>query len=148
MEHQADSITYLYRLVQDALPVLTTIPKPRDLDNALIASCKDYSDAVCLCLDKRIRKLQEGEIAAYLGFKNRAQLAKVKMGLAKLSLEQEELLQNICSNAAIDQFRAMRKSQIRGWLTKPEVEIPEEMKAVMAQMVREQIASMGYARAA
>jgi hypothetical protein len=146
-ETQLAIMKSFYELVQTALPVLTTIPPSRKLDDALIESCADYSDAVRLCLDNRIRKLQEGEIANYLGFK-RAQLAKVKMGLAKLTSDQEELLQHLCSNVAIDQFRAMRKSQLKAWLATPEKDIPEEMKAVVAQMVREQIASMGYVRVA
>jgi hypothetical protein len=147
VEHQVDSIKSFYRLVQEAIPILTTIPEPRHIDGALIESCKDYSDAVRLCLDNRIRKLQEGEIAVHLGFR-RAQLAKVKMGLAKLSSEQEALLERLCSNRAITQFRDMQEKQLDKWLAKPEVEIPEEMKAVVAQLVRDQIASMGYVRAA
>jgi len=113
----------------------------------LIESCKDYTDAVRLCLDKRIRKMQEGEIAAYLGLK-RAQLAKVKMNLAKLSSEQEVLLQHLCSNWAIKQFREMEEERLAKWLEKPTAEIPPEMQAAVAQMVREQIASMGYVKVA
>jgi hypothetical protein len=131
-----------YDRVQAALPVLTTIPGPRRLDDALVESCNDYTDAVRLCLDKRIRKMQEGEIAAYLGLK-RAQLAKVKMNLAKLSSDQEVLLQHLCSNWAIKQFRDMEEARLEQWL-----ERPETMEDVIARKVAEQLAAMGHVKAA
>lgn len=136
-----------YDMVQAALPVLTTIPGPRQLDGALIESCKDYTDAVRLCLDKRIRKMQEGEIAAYLGFK-RAQLAKVKMNLAKLSSEQEVLLQHLCSNWAIKQFRELEEERLAKWLEKPDGDMTPEMQAIVARAVRAEIASLGYVKVA
>lgn len=126
-----------YELVQIALPVLTNIPEPRQLDKALIESCKDYSDAVCLCLESRIRKLQEGEIAAYLGFK-RPQLAKVKMGLGRLDRDQEALLQRLCSNKAIQQYSEMRERQLEEMIEKPE--IPAGMEALVARLVEERMA--------
>lgn len=132
----------LYDKVQAALPVLTTIPGPRKLDDALIESCADYTDAVRLCLDKRIRKMQEGEIAAYLGLK-RAQLAKVKMNLAKLSSEQEVMLQHLCSNWAIKQFRDMEEARFIKLL-----EADESMEAIIARKIAEQLAALGHARAA
>lgn len=132
----------LYDRVQAALPVLTSIPGPRRLDDALIESCKDYTDAVRLCLDRRIRKMQEGEIAAYLGLK-RAQLAKVKMNLAKLSSDQETLLQHLCSNWAIKQFREMEEAKFAELL-----EQNDTMESIIARKVAEQLAAMGHARAA
>lgn len=137
-----DSINSFYDRVQAALPVLTTIPAPRKLDEALIASCADYTDAVRLCLDKRIRKMQEGEIAAYLGLK-RAQLAKVKMNLAKLSSDQEVMLQHLCSNWAIKQFRDLEEEKFAKLL-----ENNDSMDAIIARKVAEQLAAMGHARAA
>jgi len=145
LEHQVDSINSFYNRVQAALPVLTTIPGPRRLDDALIVSCKDYTDAVRLCLDKRIRKMQEGEIAAYLGLK-RAQLAKVKMNLAKLSSDQEALLQRLCSNWAIKQFRDMEEARLEQWLGEPD--LPAGMEEVISRKVAEQLAAMGHVRAA
>lgn len=142
-EHQGETMNSLYDRVQEVLPILTMIPGPRMLDEALIGSCRDYTDAVRLCLDKRIRKMQEGEIAAYLGFKNRAQLAKVKMNLAKLSSEQEVLLQHLCSNWAIKQFRAMEEAKFVQLL-----ETNDSMEAIIARKVAEQLAAMGHARVA
>lgn len=144
-ELQGDFMNSFYDRVQAALPVLTTIPDPRKLDEALIESCKDYTDAVRLCLDKRIRKMQEGEIAAYLGLK-RAQLAKVKMNLAKLSSEQEVMLQHLCSNWAIRQFRDMEEAKFAKWLEKPD--LPVGMEEIIARKVAEQLAAMGHTRAA
>lgn len=136
-EQQPDAMKSFYELAQLALPVLTNIPEPRELDKALIESCKDYSDAICLCLDSRIRKLQEGEIAAYLGFK-RAQLAKVKMGLARLDRDQESLLQRLCSNKAIKQYSDMRDQQLDDMIEKPGM--PAGMEALVARLVEERMA--------
>jgi hypothetical protein len=134
-----------YEMAQDALPVLTHIPPLRELDKALIESCKDYSDAVCLCLESRIRKLQEGEIAAYLGFK-RPQLAKVKMGIGRLDRDQETLLQRLCSNKAIQQYSEMRERQLDEMLEKPD--LPAGMEALVARLVEEQLSRERGARAA
>jgi len=134
-----------YDLAQAVLPVLTTVPEPRDLDKALIASCKDYSDAVTLCLDHRIRKLQEGEIASYLGWK-RAQLAKVKMGLGKLNGDQETILQRLCSNNAIKQYSAMREQELDDMIEKPEM--PAGMEALVERMVAEKMAALEVSRRA
>jgi hypothetical protein len=100
---------------------------------------------VRLCLDKRIRKMQEGEIAAYLGLK-RAQLAKVKMNLAKLSSDQEALLQRLCSNTAIKQFRDMEEARLEKWLGEPD--LPAGMEEIIARKVAEQLAALGHARVA
>jgi hypothetical protein len=146
MEHQADHNNSFYRRVQAALPVLTTIPDPRRLDDALIESCKDYRDAVTLCLDSRIRKMQEGEIAAYLGLK-RAQLAKVKMGLAKLSTEQETILQRLCSNTALRQYADKCERDIDNLIDKPGIspDVEEMVNRLVAQKVA---AALTLARAA
>jgi hypothetical protein len=134
-----------YDLAQAVLPILTDIPEPRDLDKALIAACKDYSDAVTACLDNRIRKMQEGEIASYLGWK-RAQLAKVKMGIGKLNRDQEEILQRLCSNTAIDQYSAMRKQELEDMIEKPG--LPAGMEALVARLVEERMAKEKEMRAA
>ena len=55
-----------YSLAQKVLPVLTEIPPPRPLDDALIDACQNYGDAVRLCLEYRISRKNEGEIAGYL----------------------------------------------------------------------------------
>lgn len=128
-----------YTRVQEALPVLTTIPSPRKLDDALIESCKNDADAVCMCLDNRIRKMQEGEIAWHLGLK-RAQLSKVKMGLAKLSRDQEVILQRLCSNWAIRQYAEMREREIGRLIEQDRPALSPEMQAVVTQLVEQRLA--------
>jgi hypothetical protein len=136
-----------YSLAQMALPVLTDIPRPRKLDEALIESCKSYGDAIRLCLEHRISRKNEGEIASYLGFKG-AHLAKVKYGKGYLSSEQESILQRVCSNTAIKQWAEKCDRDLEKWLTRPEGEVPDHVKALLSQMVQEQIQSMGYVRVA
>jgi hypothetical protein len=109
-------------LMQLALPVLMEIPKPRLIDEGLIASCEDYGDAIRLCLDKRVRRIRESEIAEYLGFRP-PHLAKVKNGQGYLTSDQELVLQHLCSNWAIGQYADMRKKQIAELIDSPEAEI-------------------------
>lgn len=136
-----------YSLAQMALPVLTDIPRPRRLEDALIDACKSYGDAICLCLESRIARKNEGEIASYLGFKG-AHLAKVKYGKGYLSSEQETILQRVCSNTAIKQWAEKCERDLEKWMTRPEGEIPEHVKAMLSQMVQDEIKNMGYVRAA
>lgn len=136
-----------YHLVQLALPVLTDIPRPRKLDDALIEACKSYGDAVRVCLDHRIARKNEAEIAGCLGFKG-AHLSKVKYGKGYLSSEQEAILQRACSNTAIKQWAQKCERDLEKWLTKPEGDVPEHLKAMLSQMVQEEIKSLGYVRAA
>lgn len=109
-------------LMQLALPVLMEIPKPRRLEDGLIESCEDYGDAIRLCLDKRIRRIREGEIAEYLGF-SAPHLTKVKNGQGYLTSDQELVLQHLCSNWAIGQYSEMRKRQIAEMIDSPAAEI-------------------------
>jgi hypothetical protein len=109
-------------LMQLALPVLMEIPKPRTLEEGLIASCDDYGAAIRLCLDKRVRRIRESEIASYLGFAA-PHLTKVKNGRGYLTSDQELVLQHLCSNWAIAQYAEMRKSQIADLINSPEAEI-------------------------
>lgn len=124
-------------LVQLALPLLTDIPKPKALDSHLVASCADYSDAVCLCLDKRVRRIRESEIAEYLGFKA-PHLAKVKAGKGYLTTDQELILQHICSNWAIRQYAEKRQKDLEVMLDKPE--LPDGMQALVERIVAERMA--------
>jgi hypothetical protein len=105
-------------LMQLALPVLMEIPKPRRLEDGLIESCEDYGDAIRLCLDKRVRRIREGEIAEYLGFAA-PHLTKVKNGQGYLTTDQELVLQHLCSNWAISQYSEMRKRQIAEMIETP-----------------------------
>lgn len=136
-----------YSLVQMSLPVLTEIPRPRKLDDALVEGCKNYGDAVCLCLNQRIARKNEGEIAGYLGFKG-AHLAKVKYGKGYLSSEQETILQRACSNTAIKQWAEKCERDLEKWLAHPDGEVPEHLRAMLERMVKEEIVNMGYARTA
>jgi hypothetical protein len=121
-------------LLQVALPVLMEIPKPRRLDDELIETCEDYGDAIRLCLDKRIRRIREGEIAEYLGFAA-PHLTKVKNGQGYLTTDQELVLQHLCSNWAITQYADMRKSELAGLLDSPAAEIAR-LKAHVALLER------------
>lgn len=105
-------------LMQLALPVLMEIPKPRHLDTGLIETCEDYGDAIRLCLDKRVRRIREGEIAEYLGFAA-PHLTKVKNGQGYLTTDQELILQHLCSNWAITQYAEMRKNQLAELIESP-----------------------------
>lgn len=105
-------------LMQLALPVLMEIPKPRQLDTGLIETCEDYGDAIRLCLDKRVRRIREGEIAEYLGFAA-PHLTKVKNGQGYLTTDQELILQHLCSNWAIAQYAEMRKNQLAELIESP-----------------------------
>jgi hypothetical protein len=109
-------------LMQLALPVLMEIPKPMRLDDGLVASCDDYGDAIRLCLDKRVRRIREGEIAEYLGFAA-PHLTKVKNGQGYLTTDQELVLQHLCSNWAISQYGEMRKSQLAEMIDSPAAQI-------------------------
>jgi hypothetical protein len=121
-------------LVQLALPVLMEIPKPRQLDDGLIDTCDDYGDAIRLCLDKRIRRIREGEIAEYLGFAA-PHLTKVKNGQGYLTTDQELVLQHLCSNWAITQYAEMRKRQLASLIDSPAAEIAR-LKAEIARLER------------
>lgn len=136
-----------YRLAQAALLVLTDIPPPRKLDDALIDACKTYGDAVRTCLNHRIARKNEAEIAGLLGFKG-AHLSKVKYDKGYLSSEQETILQRACSNTAIKQWAEKCERDLEKWLNKPEGDVPEHVRAILAQMVQDEIKSMGYVRAA
>lgn len=119
-------------LMQLALPVLMEVPKPRKLDDDLIRSCGDYGDAIRLCLDKRIRRIREGEIAEYLGF-SAPHLTKVKNGQGYLTTDQELVLQHLCSNWSISQYADMRKSELAQMIDSPSAEIAR-LKAQIAQL--------------
>lgn len=122
-------------LMQVALPVLMEIPKPRELDQQLIESCEDYGDAIRLCLDKRIRRIRESEIAEYLGF-SAPHLTKVKNGQGYLTTDQELVLQHLCSNWAISQYAGMRKSQLAELISSPAAEIARLRAQVAALEAR------------
>jgi hypothetical protein len=109
-------------LMQLALPVLMEIPKPRHLDSGLVETCEDYGDAIRLCLDKRVRRIREGEIAEYLGFAA-PHLTKVKNGQGYLTTDQELILQHLCSNWAISQYAEMRKNQLAELIESPAEQI-------------------------
>ena len=119
-------------LMQVALPVLMEIPKPRAIDQALIEACNDYGDAIRLCLDKRIRRIRESEIAEYLGF-SAPHLTKVKNGQGYLTTDQELVLQHLCSNWAISQYADMRKVQLAELIDSPAAEIAR-LRAHIAQL--------------
>lgn len=119
-------------LMQLSLPVLMEIPKPRTLEQGLIDLCDDYGDAIRLCLDKRIRRIRESEIAEYLGF-SAPHLTKVKNGQGYLTTDQELVLQHLCSNWAISQYAEMRKNQIAELLDSPQTEIAR-LKAHIARL--------------
>lgn len=121
-------------LMQLALPVLMEIPKPRAIDQELIETCTDYSDAIRLCLDKRMRRIRESEIAEYLGF-SAPHLTKVKNGRGYLTTDQELVLQHLCSNWAITQYADMRKSQLEELIDSPQAEIAR-LKAQLAMYQR------------
>jgi len=95
-------------LLQYSLPLLSEVPKPMFLDDVLIQSCNDYGAAVRLCLDKRLRRISESEIAACLGFKP-PHLTKVKNGQGYLTSDQEVILQYLCSNWSIRQYCESRE---------------------------------------
>jgi hypothetical protein len=109
-------------LMQLALPVLMEIPKPKHLEAALVETCEDYGDAIRLCLDKRVRRIREGEIAEYLGFAA-PHLTKVKNGQGYLTTDQELILQHLCSNWAISQYAEMRKNQLAELIESPAEQI-------------------------
>lgn len=109
-------------LMQLALPVLMEIPKPRLLEHELLETCDDYGDAIRLCLDKRIRRIRESEIAEYLGF-SAPHLTKVKNGQGYLTTDQELVLQHLCSNWAISQYAEMRKAQLAQMIESPAAHI-------------------------
>jgi hypothetical protein len=119
-------------LMQLALPVITEIPKPLTLDVQLIETCEDYGDAIRLCLDKRIRRIRESEIAEYLGF-SAPHLTKVKNGQGYLTTDQELVLQHLCSNWAISQYADMRKKQLAELIDPQAAEIAK-LKAQIASL--------------
>ena len=133
------------RLAQSALPVLMQIPEPRQIDPALVEACQTYADAVCLCLDKRIRRLREGEIAEYLGFKG-PHLAKVKGGRGYLTSDQEAILQRLCSNTAIEQYAAKRRADLDRMLKVPDVD--PDVAALVERLVAQKMAEAQQSRVA
>ncbi|KGC12816.1 hypothetical protein DM48_334 [Burkholderia gladioli] len=126
-------------LVQLALPTIVDIPAPRQLDEQLIASCKDYSDAVCLCLESRLRRIREGEIAEYLGF-SAPHLAKVKGGRGYLTTDQELILQRLCSNWAIKQYAEMREREIERLIEQDRPALSADMEAMVMRLVEQRLA--------
>lgn len=98
-------------LLQYSLPLISEIPKPRYLDDALVTDCQDYGAAVRLCIGERIRRMSEAEIAECLGFKP-PHLSKVKQGRGYLTADQEVILQYLCSNWSIRQYQEMRADQM------------------------------------
>jgi hypothetical protein len=88
----------------------------------LVETCEDYGDAIRLCLDKRVRRIREGEIAEYLGFAA-PHLTKVKNGQGYLTTDQELILQHLCSNWAISQYAEMRKNQLAELIESPAEQI-------------------------
>lgn len=133
------------RLAQTALPVLMQIPAPRQVDPALVEGCHTYADAVCLCLDKRIRRLREGEIAEYLGFKG-PHLAKVKIGKGYLTSDQEAILQRLCSNTAIEQYAEKRRADLDRMLKVPDVD--PDVAALVERLVAQKLAEAQQSRVA
>lgn len=132
-------------LAQTALPVLMQIPAPRQIEQILIEDCKTYADAVCLCLEKRIRRLNEGEIAGYLGFKG-PHLAKVKLGKGYLTSDQEAILQRLCSNTAIEQYAEKRRNDLDLMLRAPDVD--PATAALVERLVAQKLAEAQRARMA
>lgn len=90
-------------LKQMALPMLMEVPKPRRLPEVLIEAVRSDAEAMALCLQHRVRRLTEGEIAEQLGLK-KAHFARVKAGSHNLTRAQQTVLQYLCSNFAIDQY--------------------------------------------
>ena len=109
-------------LMQLSLPLISEIPKPRFLDDALIANLDDYSDAVRLCINNRLRRMSEAEIANCLGF-SAPHLSKVKTGRGYLTTDQALVLQHLCSNWAIRQYDESRRQQLAEMTETPEEQI-------------------------
>jgi len=109
-------------LLQLSLPLISEIPRPRFLDDALIANLDDYSDAVRLCINSRLRRMSEAEIANCLGF-SAPHLAKVKSGRGYLTTDQALVLQHLCSNWAIRQYDEARRQQLAEMTETPEEQI-------------------------
>ncbi|KVC81417.1 hypothetical protein WI75_08705 [Burkholderia ubonensis] len=115
------------------------------MERTLIDECKTFGDAVCLCLERRIRRLSEGEIAGYLGFRP-PHLAKVKQGKGYLTSDQEAILERLCSNTAISQYARKRQAELERMIPKPD--ISDEMKAMVEALVAQKLAEAKQEKAA
>lgn len=118
-------------LLQLALPLIMEVPRPRRIEQELVETCADYGDAIRLCLQKRVRKINEGDLARCLGFEP-PHLSKVKQGKGYLSSDQELVLQHLCSNWAIKQYSEMHGSQLAEMIETPAEQIIR-LKAELAQ---------------
>lgn len=111
---------------QIALPLLSEVPKPRRLDDALIDSVKTDADAVKLCIQYRVRRFTEGELAETIGLK-KAHFSRVKSGTHNLTRAQQTVLQYLCSNTAIDQYAERIRDEITA-ATETPIETIERLK--------------------
>jgi len=125
-------------LLQLSLPLISEIPRPRFLDDALIANLDDYSDAVRLCINSRLRRMSEAEIANCLGF-SAPHLAKVKAGRGYLTTDQALVLQHLCSNWAIRQYDESRRQQLAEMTETPSEKLAR-LEAEVAELKRRRAA--------
>jgi len=121
-------------LLQLSLPLISEIPRPRFLDDALISNLADYSAAVRLCINSRLRRMSEAEIANCLGF-SAPHLAKVKAGRGYLTTDQALVLQHLCSNLSIRQYEEIRREQLVE-MTEATAEVGTRLEAELADLKR------------
>lgn len=121
-------------LRQAALPLLMEVPKPRRLDDALIDAVSSDADAVRMCIEHRVRRLPEGEIAECLGLK-KAHLSRVKSGTHNLTRAQQIVLQYLCSNTSIDQYAERITAEIAE-ATETPAETIQRLQCELAQARR------------
>ena len=121
-------------LRQAALPLLMEVPKPRRLDDAILDAVQSDADAVRACIEHRVRRLPEGEIAECLGLK-KAHLSRVKSGSHNLTRAQQIVLQYLCSNTAIDQYAERITAEIAA-ATETPADTIHRLQAELAQARR------------
>lgn len=116
---------------QIALPLISEAPRPRYLDDALIASITSDADAIRLCIEYRVRRFTKGEIAGALGLRS-AHLSKVLAGTHNLNGTQCRILQYLCSNFAIKQYNDRIEEEINA-ATETPIETIERLKRELEQ---------------
>jgi hypothetical protein len=115
---------------QREMPMLSSVPRPVELDWALIAKCNDEQDAILLCV--HMSRLANEEIARRLGI-DKSHWTRIMQGRGNLPARKRTPLMSICGNIAPIQYEAMRFGrQLK------EHDVEQEERRLLEQLARVQ----------
>ena len=89
--------------MQSEIPMLSLLREPVVVPYEFIERCKDYTEAVMLCLQLRRVKYTQNEVADILGL-SRGYWSKILNRKANFPMDRSEDLELLCGNWALTQY--------------------------------------------